>query len=108
MLAATTKQRAVPIAAFLALLAAGQGLRAIDWTRPSGPPVSVALLQAGMSRQVRGALLWPGAGVPLALLIVALDLPSVPTLGLLAALMVAGVVAGFLLHRAGEVRTAKV
>ncbi|MGA5299464.1 low temperature requirement protein A [Nucisporomicrobium flavum] len=69
---------------------------------------SVALLQAGMSGQVRGALLWPGAGVPLALLVVALDLPPVPTLGLLAALTVAGVVAGFLLHRAGEVRTAKV
>ncbi|MEV4701964.1 low temperature requirement protein A [Actinoplanes sp. NPDC049316] len=74
----------------------------------AGYLLSVALLQAGMSRQVRGALVWPGAGVPLALLIVALDLSPVPTLGLLAALTIAGVVAGFLLHRAGEVRTAKV
>ena len=69
---------------------------------------SVALLQAGMSRQIRGAVIWPGAGVPLALVIAALDLSPVLTLGLLAAVVVAGVVAGFLLHRAGEVRTAKV
>ncbi|UQU67910.1 low temperature requirement protein A [Couchioplanes caeruleus] len=84
------------------------GTRWILGLGTAGYLFSVALLQAGMSRQVRGALLWPGAGVPLTLLVVALDLPSVPTLALLAALMVAGVVAGFLLHRSGEVRTAKV
>jgi hypothetical protein len=51
---------------------------------------------------------WPGAGVLLALLIAVLDLSPVVTVGLLAAVLVAGVIAGFLLHRSGEVRTAKV
>ena len=37
-----------------------------------------------------------------------LDLGPVLTLGLLALVIAAGVVAGFLLHRAGEVHTAKV
>jgi low temperature requirement protein LtrA len=74
----------------------------------AGYLLSVALLQAGLGGQVRGAVLWPGAGVPLALVIAALDLSPVLTLGLLAALAVAGVLAGFFLHRAGEVRTAKV
>jgi hypothetical protein len=42
------------------------------------------------------------------LVIAVLDLAPVATTGLLAAVLIAGVVTGFLLHRSGEVRTAKV
>ncbi|MFI6077215.1 low temperature requirement protein A [Actinoplanes sp. NPDC051343] len=69
---------------------------------------SAAVMQAQLGRRVRGALLWPGVGVPLTLVIAVLDLAPVATTGLLAAVLIAGVVTGFLLHRSGEVRTAKV
>jgi hypothetical protein len=69
---------------------------------------SAAVMQAQLGRRVRGALVWPGAGVPLALVIAVLDLAPVATTGLLAAVLIAGVVTGFLLHRSGEVRAAKV
>lgn len=74
----------------------------------AGYLLSAALMQGHLGRRVRGTLIWPGAGVPLALLVVLLDLSPAVTAGLLALLLVAGTVAGFLLHRAGEVRTAKV
>jgi low temperature requirement protein LtrA len=67
-----------------------------------------ATKQAQLGGRVRGALIWPGAGVPLALMITVLDLAPVTTMGLLAAVLIAGVVTGFLLHRSGEVRTTKV
>ena len=69
--------------------------------------LSAAIMQAQLSRRVRGALLWPGAGVPLALLIAVLDLSPTVTMGTLSAVLAAGVLTGFLLHRRGEVRTAK-
>ncbi|WP_232049944.1 low temperature requirement protein A [Actinoplanes sp. OR16] len=74
----------------------------------AGYLLSAAVMQAHLGGRLRGAVLWPGAGVPLALVIALLDLAAVVTAGLFAALVVAGVVAGFLLHRSGEVRTAKV
>lgn len=74
----------------------------------AGYLLSAAAMQAQLGRRLRGALLWPGAGVPLVLLIALLDLSPAATVCLLAALTVAGVLAGYLLHRAGEVRTAKV
>jgi low temperature requirement protein LtrA len=70
--------------------------------------LSAAVMQAHLSGRVRGAVLWPGAGMPLALLIALLDLSPIVTVGMLAAVLVAGVLTGFLLHRSGEVRTAKV
>ncbi|WP_229068955.1 low temperature requirement protein A [Actinoplanes sp. DH11] len=70
--------------------------------------LSAAFMQGHLGRRVRGALLWPGTGVPLVLLVVLLDLSPVLTVGLFAAVLVAGVIAGFLLHRAGEVRTEKI
>ena len=74
----------------------------------AGYLLSAAVMQAHLGRRVRGAVLWPGAGVPLVLLIAVLDLSPVLTVGLIAVVTVLGVVTGFLLHRSGEVRTAKV
>ncbi|AGL17240.1 low temperature requirement protein A [Actinoplanes sp. N902-109] len=112
----------LPIAVSLAAVAVGlehgvlhgsddhltAGTRGVLGIGVAGYLLSTALLQGVLGRRVRGALLWPGLGVPLALLIVALDLSPVLTLMLLALLSAAGVVTGFLLHRAGEVRTAQV
>jgi hypothetical protein len=55
-----------------------------------------------------GSVVWPGAGAPLVLGVVALDLLPVLTMVLLAAVAFTGVLTGYFLHRAGEVRTAKV
>jgi low temperature requirement protein LtrA len=74
----------------------------------AGYLLSAAVMQAQLGERIRGAVLWPGAGVPLALLIAALDLSPVLTVCLFAVLTVAGVLTGFVLHRKGEVRTAKV
>jgi low temperature requirement protein LtrA len=84
------------------------GTRWVLGIATAGYLLTAALMQAQLGRRVRGAVLWPGAGVPLVLLIVLLDLSPIGTVALLAAVTVAGVVAGFLLHRSGEVRTAKV
>jgi low temperature requirement protein LtrA len=84
------------------------GTRWVLGIATAGYLLSAAVMQAQLGRRPRGALLWPGAGVPLALLIALLDLSPVVTVGLFAALTVAGVVVGFLEHRSGEVRTAKV
>jgi len=74
----------------------------------AGYLLSAALMQAVLGRRIRGSLLWPGGGVPLVLLVAALDLLPVLTMVLLAAVTFTGVLAGYFLHRAGEVRTAKV
>jgi hypothetical protein len=74
----------------------------------AGYLLSAAVMQGQLGQRIRGAVIWPGAGVPLALLIALLDLSPVVTVGLFAALTVAGALTGFLLHRSGEVRTAKV
>ncbi|WP_433304839.1 low temperature requirement protein A [Actinoplanes sp. CA-030573] len=84
------------------------GTRWVLGIATAGYLLSSAVMQAQLSGRVRGAVLWPGAGVPLALLIVLLDLSPAVTMGLLAAVLIAGVVTGFVLHRRGEVRTAKV
>jgi low temperature requirement protein LtrA len=73
----------------------------------AGYLLSAAVMQGWLGQRVRGAVLWPGAGVPLVLLIALLDLSPVVTVWLFAAVAVAGVGTGFLLHRSGEVRTAK-
>ncbi len=84
------------------------GTRWVLGIATAGYLLSAAAMQAQLGERIRGALLWPGAGVPLALLIALLDLSPWLTVGLLAVLTVAGVLTGFLLHRSGEVRTAKV
>ena len=84
------------------------GTRWVLGVSTAGYLLSAAVMQAHLGGRLRGALVWPGAGVPLALLIALLDVSAVVTVGLFAAVMVAGVVVGFLLHRSGEVRTAKV
>ncbi len=69
---------------------------------------STALLQAGMTGGLRAALLWPGAGVPVALGLTLLEVRAPLLVALLAALLLVGLVAGAAQHRAGQVRTAKV
>jgi low temperature requirement protein LtrA len=84
------------------------GTRWVLGIATAGYLLSAAVMQAQLGGRARGALLWPGAGVPLVLLIVLLDLSPALTMGLLAVVAVTGVLTGFLLHRSGEVRTAKV
>jgi low temperature requirement protein LtrA len=86
----------------------GAGPRWLLGIAIAGYLLSAAVMQAHLGRRVRGALLWPGAGVPLALVITLCDLAPVRMMGLLAGLLIAGAITGFLLHRSGEVRTAKV
>jgi apolipoprotein N-acyltransferase len=41
------------LTAIVALLVAGQGLQTVHWTRPSGEPVSVALLQGNIEQEMK-------------------------------------------------------
>ncbi|GAA3345365.1 hypothetical protein GCM10020358_52160 [Amorphoplanes nipponensis] len=84
------------------------GTRWVLGIATAGYLLAAAIMQAQLGERVRGAVLWPGAGVPLVLVVVLLDLSPVATVGLLAVLAVAGVLTGYQLHRYGEVRTAKV
>ncbi|MEW6133834.1 MAG: apolipoprotein N-acyltransferase [Pseudomonadota bacterium] len=43
----------LPFAVLLALLGAGEGLRQVDWTRPAGRPVSVALVQGNVPQDLK-------------------------------------------------------
>ena len=67
-----------------------------------------AFLQGSLTGAHLTALLWPGAGVPVALALALVDLPAPLLLALLAALLLVGLVAGAAQQRAGQVRTAKV
>jgi apolipoprotein N-acyltransferase len=51
--AVTARHRAVSIAAALALLGAGQALRAITWTSPSGEAFPAALLQGNIAQDLK-------------------------------------------------------
>ena len=84
------------------------GTRWVLGIATAGYLLSAAVMQGWLGERVRGAVLWPGAGVPLVLLIAWLDLAPLWTAGLLAAVLVAGAVTGFVLHRHGEVRTAEI
>jgi low temperature requirement protein LtrA len=74
----------------------------------SGYLLSCAVIQAVMSRGARGPLLWPGAGVPAVLVVAWSDPSPLLLLGLIAAILLAGLAAGIAEHRGGWVRTAKV
>ncbi len=50
---AWSRRRAALAGAFIALLATGGALRAVDWTSPSGGPVPVALLQGNVPQQLK-------------------------------------------------------
>jgi low temperature requirement protein LtrA len=69
---------------------------------------SAGALEALMSRRVRPTLLWPGAGVPLVLVVTAVDLRPPLLLALVGAILLAGLGTGVLEHRAGLVRTSRV
>ncbi|MBM3346956.1 MAG: apolipoprotein N-acyltransferase, partial [Betaproteobacteria bacterium] len=47
------RRRALAIAAFVALYAAGLALRQVAWTTPAGPPVSVALAQGNVPQSLK-------------------------------------------------------
>ncbi|MFI5889578.1 low temperature requirement protein A [Actinoplanes sp. NPDC051513] len=83
------------------------GTRAVLAAGVSGYLASATVIQAGLSRQVRAALVWPGLGVPVALGVALLDLRPPVLLALLAVILVAGVATGVAQHRAGEIRTAR-
>jgi low temperature requirement protein LtrA len=83
------------------------GTRAVLGIGLAGYLASAVLIQAVLAGHVRAALLWPGSGVLLVLIVCALDLRPTFLLALLAAIMVAGVATGIAQHRAGEIRTAQ-
>ncbi|GAA2674492.1 low temperature requirement protein A [Actinoplanes palleronii] len=85
------------------------GTRAVLGAGLAGYLLSAAIIQGVLSGRWRVALVWPGLGVPLILLLVLLPglSPSV-LVALCAAVLVAGVITGVTQHRAGEVRVAKV
>jgi low temperature requirement protein LtrA len=84
------------------------GTRVVLGVGLAGYLLSATVIQGVLSRNYRAALLWPGLGVPVAVLLAVADLPPVATVALTAALVVAGVATGILQHKAGEIRTAKV
>ncbi|MET3424561.1 low temperature requirement protein LtrA [Actinoplanes tereljensis] len=83
------------------------GTRGVLAAGVAGYLFSATVIQAGLSRQVRPALLWPGLGVPLALGLLLADLRPPVLLAFLAVLLVAGVATGVAQHHAGEIRTAR-
>jgi len=83
------------------------GTRAVLGIGLAGYLVSALVIQAVLARHVRAALVWPGIGVVLVLVVSLIDVRPPVLLGLLAAIMVAGVAAGIAQHQAGEIRTAK-
>jgi apolipoprotein N-acyltransferase len=42
-----------PFAALLVLLGAGEGMKRIEWTRPAGKPISVALVQGNVPQEMK-------------------------------------------------------
>ncbi|WP_213011191.1 low temperature requirement protein A [Paractinoplanes toevensis] len=83
------------------------GTRVVLAAGVAGYLLSATVIQAGLSRQIRPALLWPGLGVPLAVGLLLVDLRPPVLLALLAVLLVAGVATGVAQHRVGEIRTAR-
>jgi apolipoprotein N-acyltransferase len=51
VLCGTTRMRIVGAVVCLAPWLVGAGLRSVDWTHPSGPPVSVAVIQGSISQE---------------------------------------------------------
>jgi low temperature requirement protein LtrA len=83
------------------------GTRGVLVAGVAGYLASAMVIQAGLSRQLRAALVWPGLGVPLALGVCLLDLRPPALMALLAVILVAGVATGIAQHRVGEIRTAR-
>jgi apolipoprotein N-acyltransferase len=46
-------RKAITVAAFIAVLGAGQGLRHVEWTQAAGEPVSAALLQGNIEQDLK-------------------------------------------------------
>ncbi|MEH0934675.1 low temperature requirement protein A [Micromonospora psammae] len=84
------------------------GTRGVLAVGLGGYLLSSAVMLASLSRRIRAAVIWPGLGVPAVVAVLLPGLPPVVTFALLAVIVAVGVVTAFVLHRAGEVRTAKV
>lgn len=85
------------------------GTRGVLGAGLAGYLLSATLIQAVLSRRYRAAVLWPGLGVPLILLITMwLNPPPAVLVALCAAVLVAGVATGVAQHRVGQIRVAKV
>lgn len=52
-LAFQARRRVVPVVLFAALVLAGQALRYVEWSRPAGEPVSVALVQGNIPQDLK-------------------------------------------------------
>jgi apolipoprotein N-acyltransferase len=51
--AASGKRKFLPVALIVALLAASEALRYVEWTEPAGKPVTVALLQGNIEQDLK-------------------------------------------------------
>jgi low temperature requirement protein LtrA len=113
----------LPVAVSLAAIAVGlehavlhgsdehlsPGTRGVLGAGLAGYLLSAALIQAILSGRYGAAVLWPGLGVPLVLVITMLLNPSPAVLvALCAAVLVTGVATGVAQHRFGQLRVAKV
>ena len=47
------RARLLPAALFIAVVGAGQALRAVEWTAPAGAPLGVALLQGNIAQEMK-------------------------------------------------------
>jgi len=47
------RARLLPAALFIAVVGAGQALRAVEWTAPAGAPLAVALLQGNIAQEMK-------------------------------------------------------
>jgi low temperature requirement protein LtrA len=83
------------------------GTRGVLAAGIAGYLLTATVLQAGLSRRVRPALVWPGLGVPIVLAVCLLDLQPALLVALLAVVLAGGVATGVAQHRAGEIRTAQ-
>ncbi len=53
LMALTGARRFMPLALLLALLGGGEFLRTLEWTHPSGPPLSASLLQGNVAQDMK-------------------------------------------------------
>jgi low temperature requirement protein LtrA len=110
----------LPVAVSLAAVAVGlehailhehlsTGTRLVLGAGLAGYLLSAMVIQGVLSQRWRVALVWPGLGVPLVLLVcLLLDKSPAVLVAFCAAVLIGGVITGVTQHRLGEVRVAKV
>ncbi len=53
ILSRKNERKLIPVVSFLVLLALGEAMRHVEWTKPQGGPVSVALLQGNIAQDLK-------------------------------------------------------